>query len=319
MALVLVTGASGFVGSSVVPALLDAGHEVRAFLHHERRRAALLDALPADQRARVGVVIGDVTRAETLAEPIRGADAVVHLVAIPRDRSGGRDLERVNTGGTVALLGAMRDAAVSRLVHVGALGVADDPALHYGRSKARAEVAVRASGLRWTVLRPSLMWGPGDGFFRIIGGLIRFSPGLVPVPARQRSRFQPLWVGDLARSVVLSLERDDTVGGTYELGGPELWTYPQIVREVAAALGKRRALLPLPLQLIKLVAGIAEMAHLPFPVATDQLRQLAFDNATDLHAVERDWGFPPRSMRGELGYLRRPGPTRWDGADVDGR
>ena len=184
------------------------------------------------------------------------------------------------------------------------MGVKDDPNLNYARSKARAEAAVAASGLDWTILKPSLMWGERDGFFNVIGSLVRTSPGVVPVPAGQHSKFQPLDVDDLARVIVLALERPETVGQAYDLGGPDFWTYEQMVREVLTAMGAKRAVMPMPLALIKLVARTAEAVHLPFPVASDQLRQLAFDNAAELDVVQRQWGFTPRAMTGNLGYLK---------------
>jgi len=234
-----------------------------------------------------------------------GVDAVVHLVAIPRDFNGGRDLARINTEGTRAILEAMRSSGVRRLVHMGALGVADDPRLHYARSKARAEATVRDSGLDWTILKPSLLFGPGDGFFNIVAGLVRLSPGIVPVPGDGKSRFQPIFVGDVATIVVRSLADPSTIGETLEIGGPRYWTYREITEEVVRTLGKRRAILPMPIPLIRLVAGAAELVRLPFPVATDQLRQLRLDNVGPLDLIPARFGFEPRPMDGGLGHLRR--------------
>ena len=138
-----------------------------------------------------------------------GVDAVVHLVAIPRDFNGGADLRLVNTEGTRAVVAAMKEAGVRRLVHMGALGVADDPALHYASSKAKAEALVRDSGLDWTILKPSLQFGEGDGFFNIIAGLVRLSPGVVPVPGDGKARFQPIHVDDVAAVVVRVARRSD--------------------------------------------------------------------------------------------------------------
>jgi len=265
-------------------------------------------ALAADQRAAVTFFRGDVTGPEApkqLAAAMAGADAVVHLVAIARDRAGGRDLFRVNLDGTRAVVEAMGVVRVRRLVHLGALGVADDPRLHYGTSKARAEVVVAESGLGFTILKPSLLWDERDGFLNTVAGLVRISPGLVPVPGRGTSRFQPLWVGDLARIVALCLERQETVGRSYELGGPRIWTYREITSEVLRGMGRRGAIVPVPVPLLALVARAAETARLPFPVASDQLRQLRLDNVGPIDGVERSFGFVPRDMAGNLGYLRR--------------
>lgn len=307
MATILVTGASGFVGSHVLPQLEDAGHAVRALVRSDASLKRVLDRLLLD-RGSTGVefVKGDVTDPASLVEAVDSVDAVYHLVAIPRDRSGGRELELVNTTGTRNLVRAMSQAGVRRLVHQSALGVTDEPHLHYARSKARGEKAVQASELDWTILRPSLLFGERDGFFNLIADLVRISPVVVPAPARQRSRFQPLFVGDLARIVVAVLSRPETVGQAYDLGGPEHWTYREMAQEVVRAMDKERFILPVPLPLIKLVAGGSERLGLPFPVATDQLRQLARDNATALNAVPASFGFAPRSMRGALGYVARP-------------
>lgn len=306
MSSILLTGASGFVGSHVLPALLGSDHHVRALVRSEEARERVLEQLGADHGPGLSFVTGEVGDPESLRAALEGIDAVVHLVAIPRDRDGGRSMALVNTTGTANLVEAMASAGVDRLVHLGAMGVRDDPRLHYSRSKAQAEEIVRRSGLRWTVLRPSLLWGERDGFFNIIASLIRTSPGMVPVPAGQESRFQPLWVGDLAAAIVRVLADEASVARTYELGGPEYWTYREMVDEVLRAMGRRRLIVPLPLALIKLVAGSAEALRLPFPVATDQLRQLAWDNTAGLDDVERELGLRPRPMRGNLGYLRHP-------------
>lgn len=305
MSTILVTGASGFVGSHTVPALLAAGHRVVAIVRGRRAGETVLARLAAADRPGVEIREADVTHPATLASVLAGVDAVVHLVAIPRDFNGGADLARVNTGGTRAVIEAMRSAGVPRLVHMGALGVADDPSLHYASSKAKAEAAVRDSGLDWTILKPSLQFGPGDGFFNIVAGLVRLSPGIVPVPGDGKSRFQPIFVDDVARVVVRSLADPTTIGETFELGGPRYWTYREITEEVLRALGKRRAILPMPLPLIRLVAGAAELVHLPFPVATDQLRQLRLDNVGPLDLIPSRFGFEPRPMEGALGYLRQ--------------
>ena len=305
MSTILVTGASGFVGGHTVPALLSAGHRVVALVRGKASGETVNGRLPPVLRSGVELREGDVTHPATLAAALAGVDAVVHLAAIPRDFNGGADLARINTEGTRAVLAAMGSAGVRRLVHMGALGVADDPRLHYASSKARAEAAVRDSGLDWTILKPSLQFGPGDGFFNIVAGLVRVSPGIVPVPGDGSSRFQPIFVGDVAEIVVRSLADPGTIGQTFELGGPRYWTYREITAEVLRALGKRRAIVPMPIPLIRLVAGAAELVHLPFPVATDQLRQLRLDNVGPLDLIPSRFGFEPRPMEGALGYLRR--------------
>jgi uncharacterized protein YbjT (DUF2867 family) len=305
MATILVTGATGFVGRHAIPALLQGGHRVVGLVRSPIGGDAVLERIGAARRDAIETRIGDVTRPETLAPALAGVDAVLHLAAIPRDFRGGADLRLVNTEGTRAVVAAMRAADVRRLVHMGAMGVEDDPDLHYASSKAKAEALVAASGLDWTILKPSLQFGRGDGFFNIIADLVRLSPGVVPVPGRGDSRFQPIHVEDVARVAAAAFTDPSTIGARLELGGPRYWTYREITQEVLQALDKRRAILPMPVVLIRLVAGTAERLRLPFPVATDQLRQLRLDNIGALDVIPSRFGFTPRPMEGALGYLRQ--------------
>ncbi len=305
MATILVTGANGFVGSHMVPALVDAGHRVLALVRDDGGEVALLGRLTPEQRTGVEIRRGEVTRPDSLPAALAGADAVLHLAAIPRDWDGGQTLRLVNTEGTRSVLRAATDAGVRRFVHLGGLGVADEPDLHFGSSKARGMALVRDSGLDWTILAPSLLFGPRDGFFNILADLVRMSPGIVPITGKGDARFQPLAIEDLARIVVASFSDAGTIGQEYELGGPRYWTYREIVQEVLRAMGKRRLLVPMPVAVIRLVAGLAEAVRLPFPVATDQLRQLRLDNTGPLDGVRRGFGFDPRPMEGGLTHLRR--------------
>jgi uncharacterized protein YbjT (DUF2867 family) len=302
---ILVTGASGFVGSHLVPALIGAGHRVVAMTLTDESGDRILERLAPPDRDQVEIRIADVTRPASLPPAMVGVDAVVHLVAIPRDFDGGASLRLVNTEGTRAVVAAMRTAGLKRLVHMGAMGVEDDPDLHYASSKAKAEALVRGSGLEWTILKPSVQFGEGDGFFNIIAGLVRLSPGVVPLAGGGKARFQPIHSDDVAAAVVKALADPLTVAESIDLGGPRYWTYREITSEVSKALGKRRLLVPMPVSLIRLVAGAAELVRLPFPVATDQLRQLRLDNIGRFGLVRDRFGFDPRPMEGALGYLRR--------------
>jgi NADH dehydrogenase len=305
MASILVTGANGFVGSHVVPALLDAGHRVVALVRSDGSAEVVRRRLSPAQRESLDVRMGDVTRPATLPPALDGVDTVVHLVAIPRDWRNGAELRLVNTEGTRNVVEAARAAGVRRFVHQSALGVTDDPRLHYASSKAQGEAIVTASDLDWTVVKPSILWGERDGFFNILAGLVRMSPGVVPMPAGARSRYQPMWIGDLAAIHARVVDDPQAIGRVHELGGPRYWTYREILEEVLRGMQARRLVLPLPQPLIRLVAGTAEAVRLPFPVATDQLRQLSFDNTTSLDSVSSQFGFEPRPMEGNLGYLRR--------------
>jgi uncharacterized protein YbjT (DUF2867 family) len=190
---VTVVGATGFVGSHVVTRLQDCGYTVRAVSRHGGRRPGW--------GADVHPLAADVETADGLGATMVGADAVVHLVAIPREGNG-RSFERVNVGGVAHVLAAIQAAGVRRIVHLSVLGVTDDPQFRYLSSKWRGEQLVRQSGLDWVVLRPSLLFGPGDGFFSLIDTTLRWwSPGIVAIPSAAGVRFQPMAVEDLAFAV----------------------------------------------------------------------------------------------------------------------
>jgi uncharacterized protein YbjT (DUF2867 family) len=305
MSTVLVTGANGFVGSHCIPAVIDAGHRVLALVRDDKGAVAVRQRLSEAQLQQLEIRRGDITKPDTLTDAMAGADAVLHLAAIARDWDGGQTLRLVNTEGTRNVIAAMKTAGVDRLVHMGALGVRDEPDLHYASSKAKAMTLVRGSGLRWTILAPSLLFGPRDGFFNILAGLVRMSPGIVPITGKGDAKFQPLAIEDLAKAAAIALGDDAFIGQELLLGGPRHWTYREIVEEVLRGMGKKRALVPIPVALIRLVAGTAEKIRLPFPVATDQLRQLKYDNTGPIDSVETGFGFDPRPMEGGLTHLRR--------------
>lgn len=290
---IAIVGATGFVGSHVVPHLVKAGHHVIAVSRTGRRLPDWTDAVEA--RA------ADVTTGTGLDEALAGADAVVHLVAIPRETKG-RRFEEVNVRGTRRVVEAAQRAGIRRLVHLSVLGVVDDPKLGYLRSKALGEQIVREGSLEWVVLRPSLMFGEGDGFFNIVKTTLRFwSPGIVAIPGRGNTRFQPLSADDLAIAVERSLTDADRGGSVYELGGPEWLTYRQIVDEVMRVTRMRRLKLPIPIPLISALTAVTDRVLPIFPVTHDQIGSLQRQNYTDLDAFERAFGVKPRKL--DLSYL----------------
>ena len=236
---IAVVGATGFVGSHVVPHLVDRGHAVIAISRDGRRLpgwGTQIEARAAD------IVTGDLEAA------LDGADAAVHLAAIPREGRG-RRFEAVNVLGTQRVVDAAERIGLRRLVHMSVIGASDDPKLRYLHSKWRAEAAVRGSSLEWVVLRPSLLFGEGDGFFNLVKTTLKWwSPGIVVIPGDGSARFQPLSVDDLAIAVERSLTDADRAGSVYELGGPEWVTYREIVDAVVGATGMRRLKLGMPIR-----------------------------------------------------------------------
>ena len=291
---IAIVGAPGFVGSHLVPHLVGAGHRVVAICRDGRRLPGWGEAVEA--RA------ADVSTGAGLDEALAGADAIVHLAAIPRE-SRGRRFEDVNVRGTERVVQAAERAGIPRLVHLSVLGVADDPRLRYLYSKWRGETAVRESSLDWIVLRPSLMFGTGDGFFNLVKTTLRWwSPGIVAIPGRGDARFQPLSVDDLAIGVEKSLTDAGRAGSAYELGGPDHVTYRQIVDAVMQATGMRRLKVGIPIPLLSTLTTVTDRVLPIFPVSHDQIASLQRPNYTELDAFERAFGVKPRPF--DVTYLR---------------
>jgi uncharacterized protein YbjT (DUF2867 family) len=294
---VAVVGATGFVGGNVVRQLAEDGHRVIAVSRKGTRRR--------EWPALVETRSADVTSGRGLDDALAGADAVVHLVAIPRE-GGGLRFEDVNVGGTRKTVAAAERAGARRFVHLSVLGVTDDPNLRYLSSKWRGEEAVRSSALEWTILRPSLLFGPGDGFFSLIRSTLKWwSPGIVAIPGKGDATFQPLAVDDLARGLAGIVGDAKRSGEILEIGGPEHITYHGIVDAVMRATGMRRIKLGMPIPLISALTAVTDRVLPIFPVSHDQIQSLGRPNATELDAFERAFGFSPRPF--DVSYLGRRG------------
>ena len=246
---VFVTGAGGFVGSAVVPALLDSGHQV----------AALSRSRPIDRKGSepLWTVIGDLFDDDALAKGLDGATAVVHLVGIIAERPrAGVTFERVHDEGTARLVAAAKTAGVTRFVYVSALGARPDAPSAYHQTKFAAEQHVRTGGLDWTIVQPSLIHGPGGDFTKMLAGWARGTAvpywsmpyfGAGPLGRGPQYQVQPIHVADVARAIADSLEKPGTVGEVYPIGGPDRMTWPQMYRTAAnAVVGHDRPIMPIP-------------------------------------------------------------------------
>jgi uncharacterized protein YbjT (DUF2867 family) len=293
---VLVTGATGFVGRHLVAALAENGAVVRALAHRGR------EAVVA--RPGVEVVQGSVTVPSSLHPAMENVDAVVHLVAVIREQPPEVTFQRINVEGTRNVLRAAREAGVQRLVHVSALGAQNTPRLRYPYSKWQGEQEVRAGGVPFTILRPSIMFGAGDEFFVTLASMVRAFL-IVPIAGPGTNKFQPIAVGDVVRCILESLQDRRHVGQLYELGGPEQLSYDEIITLLARILDVHRWRLHIPAFILRLqAAGIERLLSRP-PITSEQLKYLDIDNITDLDSVRRHFGFLPLAPSADLQYVRQ--------------
>lgn len=291
---IAITGATGFVGSNVLQAL--AGRQLRLLVRDASASAHLANA-------NVELVEGDVTDPASLHGAFDGCGSVLHLVAIIEERDG-MTFDRNIRQGTRNVLNEANSAGVRRFFLMSALGAQNTPGFPYHQAKWRAEQAVKSSGLDWTIFRPSIIYGQGDGFISLLADVIRNYP-VIPVAGDGTSRFQPVQVTDVAESIRAAIDDPSSSGKTFELGGPDAYTYDQLLDAVAAAIGKRKRKIHLPVSLVKLVVTASKPLpeKIRPPVTHEQLKMLALDNTTADSATGRLLGRDPAMLEDHLDYL----------------
>jgi uncharacterized protein YbjT (DUF2867 family) len=245
---ILLTGATGTVGKALLPQLLERGEHVRVLVRDPRRLGR--------HRVDVQLVLGDLRSlgdARVRRQAFRGVDTVVHLAASIRDEPGG-SVEEVNALGTARVLRGAEAAGVERLVFFSAIGASSFQRTRFFRAKALAEEAVVASAVRSLVVAPSIVYDRDDPWITMMRRLALLP--LLPVSGSGRARFQPIWAGDVARSVVAALDAPE-LPERLELAGPEIFTYNEIARLIGAVSGRQRALLHVPLNLVRIGLNLA--------------------------------------------------------------
>jgi uncharacterized protein YbjT (DUF2867 family) len=252
---ILLTGATGTVGSALLRRLTAEGRPVRALVRDQRRLG--------DQRVRVQIALGDLAHPPSFRNALRGVDTVVHLAASIRDQPGA-SIEELNAMATLRLVRAAERAGVKRFVFFSAMNAHHHSRTRFFRAKALAEEAVEESSLDSTVFRPSIIYTPGDPWLTLLDRFSRLPA--VPVSGAGRALYQPVWADDVADAVVNALSSADS---TYELAGPEVLSYNDIVRTVLRAAHRRRRLL-----------------HVPLPVVRASLRVLRFATWEEVELLE---------------------------------
>jgi uncharacterized protein YbjT (DUF2867 family) len=295
---VLVTGAAGLVGVHTCRELSKNGWQIRAMIRDPAKAAMALGQLPVEFR------IGDVRDASSLRSALSGCGAVVHLAAIAIESKTEKYGES-NTAATERLISAARAENVDRLIFMSQNGADSRSRYAFLHSKGVAQDSVKTSGLQWTILRPSVIFGPEDEFVNVLPRLIRLSPQIFPLPNGGVARFQPIAVDDVARVIRLCLEKRETVRQIYELGGPAALTLRQMTERILTAMGTDRKIVPVPVRLLRPLVALAQSILPNPPVTTSLLDLLGIDNAVTRNALTEDFRLMPVPFAAdELGYLR---------------
>jgi NADH dehydrogenase len=299
--MIVITGASGYLGSHTTRRLAQEGNAVRAMLRDPERaqREGRLDGLEVE------LFQADVTDPQSLERAFAGAAAVVHTVAIAIEK-GRLDYDTINYHGTVNVVEAARKAGVRRLINISQLGADANLPYRFLASKGKAQDYVAASDLDWTAFRPSVIWGPQDEFANTFARLVPITPLIFPIVGDENARFQPVWVEDVAACVAKALDDPGTARGEYELGGPEVLTLEQIERRTLEAIGARRKMVRFPMPLLRLAVTLMEKLLPAPPVTRSLLELLQVSNVTRDNAIHKFVAEPrPFTAQNAAPYMRQ--------------
>ncbi|MBI2447290.1 MAG: complex I NDUFA9 subunit family protein [Candidatus Omnitrophica bacterium] len=286
--MILLTGATGFVGSHILKRLMSRHIKVRCVVR-STSNARILESQGIE------VHKGDVTDMVSLNGACKGIDTVIHLVGIIKEGKG-ITFENVHCEGTVNILEESKKSGVKRFIHMSALGTRANAVSRYHKTKWRSEEAVRESGLNYTIFRPSIICGPEDEFVNMFAAMMRRSP-IIPVIGSGIHKMQPIYVEDVASSFLNAVDSNKTIGRIYELGGPEALTFNDILKTIADVMGKKTILLHIPTGIMRPVAWLMEHALPNPPVTREQLIMLNEDNTCDISAMQNNLGIHPIPFR----------------------
>lgn len=300
--MILVTGATGFIGRALLRRLMEEKWEVGCLLRPSSQERRL-------PQGEVHVATGTLQDLPALRVAMQGVDTVIHLVGARREREG-HTAEWINHQWTVNLVEAALDADVRHIIYLSLMGADRNSAYPLLRGKGAAEEAIRSSGLTYTILRPSLIFGPRDSFTLILAMLLKTIPLVFPVPGDGKTRFQPIHVDDVAHCLAGCPNARRLENVTLPIGGLQHLSYDEILSIVMGTIGARRLRVHLRMPAMRTLVRLSESLFPNPPISREQLDLFSVNNTADLSNVPRNFGFEPRRFAGNLGYLRRKGWRR---------
>lgn len=269
---ITIIGGTGFIGRYVVKRLAKSGYRIRVIV---RNPDAALALKTAGDPGQIALISGNIAKPETLSGKLTGSYAVINLAGILFEK-GGQSFNAIQANGAEQLAKMAANAGVERFIHISALGVDKASGSNYARTKLLGEKAVQAAFPTATILRPSIVFGAEDNFFNQFASLARFTPAL-PLIGGGKTRFQPVYVDDVAAAIEQILLRPESKGHIYELGGPKTYSFKELLKFITTTIYKSRALVNMPFGLASAVGAVNEL--LPHPIITrDQVKLLKHDN-----------------------------------------
>ena len=295
--MILVTGATGFIGRALTRHLVESGHDVRILLRPSPRTPNLPTGVP------VQVAVSSLDDVRGLRAALHGVDVVFHLAG--GEAEGGRaNLQAVDIDGTRNLSEAAADASVERIIYISHLGADRASGFPVLKAKGIAEEYLRKSGVPYTILRGSILFGPHDTFTSGLAMLLSLAPGFLPLPGKGETLVQPLWVEDMATCLVWALDEPATVNQTYEIGGSECLSLRQVTEMVMQATRQPRWLVAWPTPWMRALTVVMESVFPRFPTTVFWLDYLAVNRTCRVDTITQVFGLMPARFASRLDYLR---------------
>ena len=284
--MILLTGATGFVGGNLLKEMLNQGFKVRCLVRNPSKAEAI-------KQPGVELVQGDVTDRDSIVGALEDGkiDTAVHLVGILAETRKAT-FKAIHTEGTRNMVKACKEKNVKRFIHISALGTRENARSEYHKTKWEAEEIIRHSGLEYTIFRPSVLFGKEDKFANLFAGIIKISP-FIMIPGNGKNNMQPVSVKNLVAAMTMAVKDSRHINKIYEIAGPEKLTFDQIIDTICRVLGRTRLKIHIPMPLMRPGALIAECIFPKPPITRDQLLMLEEDNVTDNNALETVFGIKP--------------------------